>query len=113
LAKFFRKSEKQFEILDALNIKHAKSMYDPIVTTTTNTKGELITKMEGEVANLKFYYSIDESLPDNFSTEYTGTFIVPNDATILRVISYRNGKPIGKMLHIPMESLISRAVKTL
>jgi len=31
----------------------------------------------------------------------------------LRVISYRNGKPIGKMLHIPMESLQSRAVKTL
>ena len=110
---FSEKVEKQFEILDALNIKHAKSMYDPIVTTTTNTKGELIAKMEGEVDNLKFYYSIDESLPDNFSTEYTGTFIVPNDATILRVISYRNGKPIGKMLHIPMESLISRAVKTL
>jgi hexosaminidase len=110
---FSEKVEKQFEILDVLNIKHAKSIYDPIVTTTSNTKGELIAKMEGEVDNLKFYYSIDESLPDQFSEEYKGTFIVPNDVTILRIISYRNGKPIGKMLHIPMESLISRAVKTL
>ena len=104
---------KQFEILDALNIKHAKSIYDPIVTTVSNTKGELIAKMEGEVDNLKIYYSIDESLPDQFSSEYKGTFVVPNDVTILRVISYRNGKPIGKMLHIPMESLQSRAVKVL
>lgn len=110
---FSGKVEKQFEILDALNIKHAKSIYDPIVTTTSNTKGELIAKMEGEVDNLKFYYSIDESLPDQFSDEYKGAFVIPSDVTILRVISYRNGKPIGKMLHIPMESLLSRAVKTL
>ena len=110
---FSEKVEKQFEILDVLNIKHAKSIYDPIVTTTSNTKGELIAKMEGEVDNLKFYYSIDESLPDQFSDEYKGAFVVPSDVTILRVISYRNGKPIGKMLHIPMESLQSRAVKTL
>ena len=111
--KFSEKVEKQFEILDALNVKYAKSMYDPIVTTVSNTKGELIATMEGEVDNLKFYYTIDESMPDNFSNEYTQPFIVPADVTILRIISYRNGKPIGKMLHIPMESLQQRAVKIL
>lgn len=110
---FSNKVEKQFEILDALNIKHAKSMYDPIVTTVSNTKGELIASMEGEVDNLTFYYSIDESLPDQFSNEYKQPFVVPQDVTILRIISYRNGKPIGKMLHIPMESLQKRAVKIL
>ena len=110
---FSAKVEKQFEILDALNIKHAKSIYDPIVTTVSNTKGELIASMEGEVDDLKFYYSIDESLPDNFSNEYKQPFVVPEDVTILRIISYRNGKPIGKMLHIPMESLQKRAVKIL
>ncbi|MGI9138245.1 MAG: beta-N-acetylhexosaminidase, partial [Sediminibacterium sp.] len=110
---FSEKVQKQFDILDALNIKHAKSIYDPIVTTASNTKGELILSMEGEVDDLKFYYTMDESLPDNFSAEYKEPFLLPEDVTILRIISYRNGKPIGKMLHIPMESLKKRAVKVL
>jgi hexosaminidase len=110
---FSEKVQKQFDILDALNIKHAKSIYDPIVTTVSNTKGELILSMEGEVDDLKFYYTMDESLPDNFSAEYKEPFLLPEDVTILRIISYRNGKPIGKMLHIPMESLKKRAVKVL
>ena len=105
--------EKQFTILDVLNVKYAKSIYDPIVATVTNTKGELIASMEGEVDNLKFYYSIDESLPDHFSDEYKAPFVLPSDVTILRIISYRDGKPIGKMLNIPIESLQKRAVKVL
>jgi len=110
---FSDKVEKQFDILDALNIKYAKSIYDPIVTTVSNTRGELIASMEGEVDNLKFYYTIDESLPDQFSDEYKAPFVLPSDVTILRIISYRNGKPIGKMLNIPIESLQKRAVKVL
>ena len=110
---FSDKVEKQFDILDALNIKYAKSIYDPIVTTVSNTRGELIASMEGEVDNLKFYYTIDESLPDHFSDEYKAPFVLPSDVTILRIISYRNGKPIGKMLNIPIESLQKRAVKVL
>jgi hexosaminidase len=110
---FSDKVEKQFDILDVLNVKYAKSIYDPIVTTVSNTKGELIASMEGEVDNLKFYYSIDESLPDQFSDEYKAPFVLPSDVTILRIISYRNGKPIGKMLNIPIESLQKRAVKVL
>ena len=110
---FSNKVEKQFDMLDALQIKFAKSIYDPIVTTVSNTKDELIGSMEGEVDNLKFYYTIDESLPDQYSTEYTAPFLIPNDVTILRVISYRNGKVIGKMLNIPIESLKLRAKKIL
>ena len=110
---FSEKVEKQFTILDVLNVKYAKSIYDPIVATVTNTKGELIASMEGEVDNLKFYYSIDESLPDHFSDEYKAPFVLPSDVTILRIISYRDGKPIGKMLNIPIESLQKRAVKVL
>ena len=110
---FSNKVEQQFDMLDALQIKYAKSIYDPIVSTVSNTKDELIASMEGEVDNLKFYYTIDESLPDQFSTEYTAPFLIPNDVTILRVISYRNGKVIGKMLNIPIESLKQRAKKIL
>jgi hexosaminidase len=110
---FSKKVEQQFEKLDAANVKYAKSIYDPIVTTKSNTKGELYATMEGEIDGLSFYYTIDEAMPDNYSDAYKAPFLVPEDVTILRVISYRDGKPIGKMLNIPIESLKKRAVKVL
>ncbi len=111
--KFSNKVEAQFAILDTLNIKYAKSIYDPIVTTTLNTKGELYASMEGEVDGLDFYYTIDESMPDQYSNHFNGPILIPDDVTILRVISYRNGKVIGKFLNIPIASLKQRAVKVL
>lgn len=110
---FVEKVEGQFEKLAAANVKYAVSMYDPIVTTQLNTKGELIVNMEGEIDGLKIYFSMDDSMPDQFSDEYTKPFVVPEDVSVLRVISYRNNKPLGKMLSIPMESLKKRATKVL
>jgi len=110
---FSKKVEAHFEKLEAANVKYAKSIYDPMVTTKSNTKGELLATIEGEIEGLSFYYTIDESMPDNYSEAYKATFIVPEDVTILRVISYRDGKPIGKLLNIPIESLRKRAVKVL
>jgi len=111
--KFTKKVEAHFAILDTLKIKYAKSIYDPIVTTTLNTKGEFYASMEGEVDGLDFYYTIDESMPDNYSNHFSGPVFIPEDVTIMRIISYRNGKPIGKLLNIPISSLKQRAVKVL
>ena len=110
---FAKKVESQFEKLDAANVKYAKSMFDPIVTTKLNTKGELIVNMEGEIDGLKIYYSMDDQIPDNYSNEFTKTFVLPDDVAILRVISYRDNKPLGKLLSIPIESLKKRAIKVL
>lgn len=110
---FTKKVEAQFDKLEAANVKYAKSMFDPIVTTQLNTKGELIVLMEGEIEGLDIYYSIDDSMPDNFSNKYTTPIVLPEDVTILRVISYRDGKPLGKTLTIPIESLKQRALKVL
>ena len=111
--KFSAKVEEHFAILDTLKIKYAKSIYDPIVSTTLNTKGELFAHMEGEVDGLEFYYTIDESMPDQYSNHFNGPILIPEDVTILRVVSYRNGKNIGKLLNIPIASLKQRAVKVL
>lgn len=113
LGAIFKKVESHFAILDTLKIKYAKSIYDPIVTTTLNTKGELYAHMEGEVNGLDFYYTIDESMPDAYSNHFNGPILIPEDVTILRVISYQNGKPIGKLLNIPIAALKQRAVKVL
>jgi hexosaminidase len=110
---FTKKVEAHFEKMDAANVKYAKSLFDPIVTTQLNTQGELILHMEGEIDGLDFYYSIDDSMPDQFSDHYTKPLVLPADVTLLRVISYRDGKPVGKMLPIPIESLKQRATKVL
>ena len=111
--RFSKKVESHFAILDTLKIKYAKSIYDPIVTTTLNTKGELYAHMEGEVNGLDFYYTIDESMPDAYSHHFNGPVLIPEDVTILRVISYQKGEPKGKLLNIPIAALKQRAVKVL
>ncbi|MFA9206444.1 MAG: beta-N-acetylhexosaminidase [Burkholderiaceae bacterium] len=110
---FSKKVENQFEKLDAAGVRYARSMYDPIVTTELNSKGELIGFMEGEVEGLDMYYTINDQMPDNYSQKYIAPFLIPEDVLSLRVISYRNGKQIGKYLNIPIESLRKRAVKVL
>ena len=111
--KFVKKAEAHFEKLDAAVVGYAKSIYDPIVTTQLNTKGELILIMEGEMEGLDFYYTIDDQMPDNFSDKYTSPFVIPSDVLSVRIISYRDSKPIGKYLNIPIESLNKRATKVL
>ena len=110
---FTKKVEAQFEKLDAADVVYARSMYDPIVTTQLNTKGEYIVTMEGEVEGLDIYYTIDDQMPDKFSDKYTTSFVLPEDVLSVRIISYRDGKPIGKFLNIPIASLKSRAKKIL
>ena len=110
---FTKKVEAQFEKLDAADVVYARSMYDPIVTTQLNTKGEYIVKMEGEVEGLDIYYTIDDQMPDKYSDKYTAPFVLPADVLSVRIISYRDGKPIGKYLNIPIASLQSRAKKIL
>lgn len=110
---FSQKVEAHFEKLEAADVNYAKSMYDPIVTTQLNTKGELIIKMEGEVEGLDIYYTIDDQMPDKYSDKFVAPFVLPEDVLSVRIISYRDGKPIGKFLNIPIESLKKRAVKVL
>ena len=110
---FTQKVEAHFEKLDQAEVKYARSLFDPIVTSQLNTKGEYIIQMETEVSGLSIYYSIDDSMPDQFSNEYIKPFVLPEDVSIVRIISYRNGQPLGKMLSIPIESIRKRAVKVL
>jgi hexosaminidase len=110
---FSQKVEAHFEKLEAADVNYAKSIYDPIVTTQLNTKGELIIKMEGEVEGLDIYYTIDDQMPDKYSDKFVAPFVLPEDVLSVRIISYRDGKPIGKFLNIPIESLKKRAVKVL
>jgi len=108
---FVKKIEEHFKRFDVAEIKYAPSMYDADFIVSKNDKGELLVNLKTEVEGLDIYYSFDNSYPDHFYPKYTVPVIVPRDATMLRVITYRGKQPIGRMNNMPVEELKKRAEK--
>ncbi len=61
--------------------------------------------MGTEINELDVYYTWDNSFPDNHYPKYTSQLMILKDAFELRVITYRDGKPIGMLLPIPVTEL--------
>ncbi len=106
---FVTRVEKQFERFDVAEKKYAPSIYDPIFKATKNASNQVIVEISTEVEGLHIYYSFDNSFPDEFYPEYSQPLTVPKDASNLKVITYRNGKPIGRMVTMPVDALKKRA----
>ena len=103
--KFVPRVEKQFARFDVQQIKYAPSMYDPIFSYSLDVKKSVVVALSSEIKGLDLYYSFDNSFPDQFYPAYTTPLVVPDEATNLRVISYRNGKPIGRMITIALSGV--------
>jgi len=108
---FVHRVEKHFERLDLDSINYSRSMYDPIFTVVKDAEGKLKITLATEVEGLTLYYSFDDFYPDTFYPSYMAPLSVPKDAANLKVISYRNGKPVGKMITMPIAELQKRADK--
>ncbi|HEU4902787.1 MAG TPA: family 20 glycosylhydrolase [Flavisolibacter sp.] len=106
---FVNRVERQFERMDVAKTKYARSLYDPSFTSFLDDKGRLNVTMETEIPGLSIHYSFDETNPDEYYPSYEKTLVVPADALHLKVITYRNDKPIGKQINMPVEELIKRA----
>ncbi len=107
---FVSRVEQQFPRFDAAKVRYARSLYDPSVTVKASDKGALLeVTLENEVEGLTTYYSFDNSFPDQFYPAYHSPLIVPKDASLLRVITYRDGKPIGRMMTLKVEDLAKRS----
>jgi hypothetical protein len=66
-------------------------------------------KLSTEIKGLDIYYTFDCTNPDSFYPKYSGEPIkFPLGATQLNVITYRDGKPIGKQVNIKKEELANR-----
>lgn len=109
--KFVNRTEQHFGRLDITETKYAPSVYDPIFTVKRNEIDRILVTLDTEIEGLDIYYSFDNSFPDHFYPKYTGPLTVPVDAEILRVITYRDGKPVGRMINMPVEELNKRAPK--
>lgn len=106
---FVERVESQFPRLDADSVKYARSMYDPDITVALNKDSTLSITLTKELDNIDLYYSVDNSFPDNFYPVYKEPFDMPKDAAMLRVISYRGDKPIGRLMTISTADLRKRA----
>lgn len=108
---FTRRVEKQFSYLDAAHVKYARSMFDPIISAIKDTDG-LKVVLNTEVPGLKLYYTFDGTNPDNFYPEYRGQPLsIPKGATEIRVVTFRDGKKIGRQINCPVNVLEKRIRK--
>lgn len=105
---FILRAENQFDRSDVAEINYSKAIYDAIIKTS-ETNGKLILTMETEAPGLEIYYTIDDAMPDKFTTKYTRPVELPEGPITLRVITYRNGKPIGHLITLKRAELERRA----
>lgn len=106
---FVQRLESQFPRFDAAKTKFAPSMYDPEFKVAKKGTSQVEVTLINEVEGLDIHYSFDNSYPDEFYPKYTAPLIVPKDAFQMKVITYRDGKPIGRMITMPVEELKKRA----
>lgn len=108
---FEQRVETSFPRFDEEQVKYARSLFDPVFTVRrTDSPGDdsLQIDLETELDNLDLYYSFDNSNPDNFYPRYTGPLTIPKEASMLKVISYRDGKPLGRQIDMPVAELRRR-----
>lgn len=107
---FINKVETHLKRMDIAAVKYSPAFYDPIVKSVLRDK-QLLIGLQTEVDNLDIYYSTDGSYPDHFSLKYKEEIIVPRAAATLRMITYRNGKAIGRPITISTDDLRKRALR--
>jgi hexosaminidase len=108
---FFTRVEKHFDRFNVAEIKYAPSVYDPIFTAKTMPDSTIQVALGTEVKGLDIRYSFDNSFPDQFYPKYTEPLIVPKDAAMLKVITYKGDKPVGRMIFMPIDELKKRAAR--
>jgi hexosaminidase len=108
--RFAHKVETQFDRMDVEQVKYARSMFDAIITPRkdVNAYDSITVDLGTEVSGLDIYYSFDNSNPDNFYPKCTGTLSIPKEAAWLKVITYRDGKPIGRQINVTIGDLQRR-----
>ncbi len=105
---FVAKVENNFGRMDLQDIKYSRTMFDPIFTVSNAPNDSLLITLKTEVQGLDIHYSFDNSHPDQFYPIYTQPLLVPKDAVMLKVITYRGREKMGKQIDMPVSELKRR-----
>lgn len=108
---FMRRTENHFERFEAAGINYSPSVYDPIITVTRNNRNELLVTLDSEAANIDLFFTIDNSIPNQYHQRYLNPILLPADVDYFKVVAYRQGKPIGRLISLKTEELAKRVKK--
>jgi hexosaminidase len=106
---FVPRMEAQFPRFDQAEVDYAPSIYDPEISMVKSSEGDSRIVFTPEILGLDVYYTFDCTFPDQFSVKYEGNPIaMPKGSTEIWAITYRDGKPIGRLLVITFDELKTR-----
>lgn len=108
---FYPRVEQHFVRADEAEINYARSMYNAIVTPYLTEEGTMEVKLGSELPDTDIYYTVDNTDPDYFSPKYDSPIRMPKNATWLRIVTYRGGKPSGKVITLTRKDLEKRALE--
>jgi hexosaminidase len=103
--------ENHFGRFDQAGINDAPSIYDPMISVKQNGNGQLSIELSTEAQNLDIFFTVDNSIPNQYYSRYEGPIMFPQGADMLRVITYRDNKPIGRLISLKTEDLEKRVKK--
>lgn len=106
---FIGRVEAHMARFDVAQKKYAPSMYEPIIGVKRNANGELTVQLSTEISGLTIHYSFDHSFPDQFYPEAKGSVLVPKDATVMKIVTYRGNKAMGRTIDLTINDMIKRA----
>ena len=106
---FAERVETQFARMDIAQVKYARSMYDAIFKASRDKKGKLVIELAAELAGIDVHYTFEGADPDNHYPKYTKPLSVPLNAQDIIVVTYLDGKKVGKQIKMPIEELEKRA----
>jgi hexosaminidase len=105
---FVQRVEAQFDRNDMAGINYSRAIYDPVISADVKD-GKTIVTLVSEVPGLDLFYTVDDAIPGRYSPKYSKPFELPVGGPVtLRVMSYRNGKPMGHLITLSPEELKKR-----
>jgi hexosaminidase len=108
---FVERVENQFARFDLAKINYSVSLYDPIILVKKNASENLVIELTTEKEGIDLYYTLDNAVPNQYHTKYSGPITLTEDVDNFRVISYQNGKPLGRLISLKKEDLVKRVKK--
>jgi hexosaminidase len=107
---FVQRTEVNLQRLSQKDINFSTSFYDAIIEPLKDEQGNLLIQMDTEIEGIEIYYTFDNTLPDHHSLLYKRgeKLTLPVDADTFRVITYRYGKPVGRMIAVSLADLAKR-----
>ena len=106
---FIHRMEANLARYDVANVNYARSVYDAAIKPVKAPGKPVRITLTKELDDLDIYYTFDGTFPDRFSSKYTDTLDTPKGADTFRMITYRNNKPVGKMITISIKEIEKRA----